>query len=58
MYDYQLVHTAGKPEFRPFSDAVPAFSYNKHTPFFQVRILCSSDEIKLAAPAVMLGLRE
>lgn len=38
MYDYRLVPLAGKAEFKPWSDAVPTFSYNKALPYFQVTI--------------------
>lgn len=37
VYDYQVVFASGKPELRPWSDAVPSFSYNKALPYFQVR---------------------
>lgn len=51
MYDYQLVLSSGKPEFKQWSDVVPTFSYNKALPYFQVRV----HELQTGQHAANLG---
>lgn len=35
VYDHHLVFRGGLPEFRPWADVVPAFTYNNTLPYFQ-----------------------
>ena len=38
MYDYQLAAKGGRPELRPWAAAVPAFSYSRSLPYFQMLV--------------------
>lgn len=48
LYDYQLVFQAGQPQLSQWSKAVPAFSYSKSVPYFQM-LVPTVDTVRVAA---------
>lgn len=39
MFDHQLHFKSGVPEFKPWADTVPSFTYSKAVPYFQVSLV-------------------
>lgn len=45
MFDHQLHFKTGMPEFKPWADTVPSFTYNKAVPYFQVSAFAGHGQV-------------